>query len=119
MSTKKLRLAFTGGGTGGHILPILSLLQTIDTSRQYRQQIDKVFWFGEKESMEANFFDQHQDTFEYIQPQFISIIAGKYRRETIRRSRLKNIRDIFLFPIGIIQSIIAIVYHKIDVVFCK
>lgn len=112
-------LAITGWGSGGHILPLISLLQTIDTSSHYRQEIDNIYRFWEKAGMEYKFFTQYVMTFTHIHLQFISILAGKYRRETIWRSRLKNIRDLFMFPIGIIQSLYWILRHHIDIVFCK
>lgn len=69
--------------------------------------------------MEAKFFDQYQHTWDNIHPHFITILAGKWRRETILISRLKNLRDMFLFPLGIIQSLWYIWTRGIDVVFCK
>ena len=119
MSIKKLNLAITGGWSWGHILPLVSLLQMIDDTRQYRQVIDNVFWFGEKKGMEHKFFEKYQSTFESIHPQFISIFAGKYRRETIWISRWKNLRDMFIFPVGILQSLYYILSRRIDIVFCK
>lgn len=109
----------TWWGSGGHILPLISILQTLDTTWQYRQVVDRVYRFGEKSGMEYMFFEKYRHSFNVIHPQFISILAGKYRRETIRRSRLRNIRDLFLFPLGIIQSIRHILTKKIDVIFCK
>jgi hypothetical protein len=91
----------------------------MNTNSQYRQLIDKVYRFGEKASMEEKFFYQYQDTFDQLDVQFVTIMAGKYRRETIWKSRLNNIRDIFLFPVGIVQSLYWLIYHRIDAVFCK
>lgn len=119
MSKKTLNIALTWWGSGGHILPLISLLQMIDETEQYRQVMDKVFRFGEKKGMEYTFFEKYKDTFTNIHPQFISILAGKYRRETIWISRWRNLRDVFLFPLGIIQSIRHILTKKIDVIFCK
>lgn len=116
---KNYTLAITGWGSGGHILPLISLLQTIDTTSNYRQVIDNIYRFWEKASMEHKFFTQYKTTFEHIHPQFIAIVAGKYRRETIRISRWRNLRDIFLFPFGILQSLYWIMKHHIDIVFCK
>lgn len=115
----QLTIAFTWWGTGWHILPILSLMQTLDQHRQYRQVVDKVYWFWEKKGMEYIFFNSHKDWFAHISPTFVAILAGKYRRETIRQSRLRNFRDVFLFPLGIIQSIRHILTKHIDIVFCK
>jgi len=94
-------------------------MQYIDDTDHCRKTVDSVYWFGEKTGMEYNFYTSTQALFQNIHPQFISIISGKYRRETIRLSRLKNIRDIFLFPLGILQSIFWLRYYDIDVVFCK
>lgn len=113
------RIALTWWGSGGHILPLISLLQTINDTRQYKQLIDNVYRFGEKASMEQKFFDQYQHTFDQLEVKFVSIMAGKYRRETIWQSRLNNIRDLLLFPIGVVQSLYWLIYHRIDAVFCK
>ena len=91
----------------------------IDDTGHYRQVIDKMYRFGEKKGMEYTFFTNYKNSFKHISPQFISIFAGKYRRETIRQSRLKNARDMFLFPLGILQSIRYILMKDIDIVFCK
>ena len=119
MSDRKKKIAFTGGGSGWHILPIISLMQYIDDTDHCRKLVDSVYRFGEKTGMEYNFYVSTQALFQHIHPKFISIVSGKYRRETIRISRLKNIRDIFLFPFGILQSIFWLRYYDIDVVFCK
>ena len=91
----------------------------IDESSQYRQVVDNIYRFGEKKGMEYKFFQQYSWSFQYIHPQFISILSGKYRRETIWISRWRNLRDLFLFPLGIIQSLYWILIDRIDIVFCK
>lgn len=114
-----LTIAVTWWGSGGHILPLISLLQTIESSWQYRQLIDNIYRFGEKKGMEYRFFEQYKDSFQHIHPQFIAILAGKYRRETIWISRWRNLRDAFIFPLGIVQSIWYILSKNIDIIFCK
>ena len=94
-------------------------MQYIDDTDHCRKAVDSVYRFGEKTGMEYSFYVSTQTLFQHIHPQFISIISGKYRRETILLSRLKNIRDLFLFPLGILQSIFWLRYYDIDVVFCK
>ncbi len=47
------------------------------------------------------------------------MFSGKYRRETYLKSRVKNIRDLFLFGLGILQSLYYLLLYKIDVIFCK
>lgn len=119
MQKRLKNLAVTWWWSWWHILPIISLLQMIDESSHYRQQIDKIYRFGEKNGMEYKFFNQYKWLFQHIYLKFISILAGKYRRETIWISRWRNFRDVFLFPLGILQSIFWIIYYHIDIVFCK
>jgi UDP-N-acetylglucosamine--N-acetylmuramyl-(pentapeptide) pyrophosphoryl-undecaprenol N-acetylglucosamine transferase len=119
MSYKKRNIAFTWGGSGGHILPILSLMEYIDTHDECHQFVKSVYRFGEKKGMEYDFFQSSKNTFAHIHPKFVPILAGKYRRETIWISRWRNFRDIFLFPLGIIQSMYRLFVYHIDIVFCK
>lgn len=119
MVQKTYNLILTGWGSGGHILPLIALLQTLDQTRSYRQHVNYVYWLWEKNGLEYKFFLQYKDTFHHIKLQFLSISAGKFRRETIWRSRLKNIRDICIFPYGVIQSLRYIFTKNIDIVFCK
>lgn len=91
----------------------------MDSAQRYRQKIDSIYWYGERTGMEYEFYTRYKDTFDSLTPQFVTIWAGKYRRETIWRSRLKNMRDIFIFPIGILQSLYYLMRYRIDVVFCK
>ncbi|MDR0651504.1 MAG: hypothetical protein LBG59_09215 [Candidatus Peribacteria bacterium] len=42
-----------GGGTGGHVMPIRSLLRTLFKTPHYATQVEKVFWFGSLHSLEA------------------------------------------------------------------
>jgi UDP-N-acetylglucosamine:LPS N-acetylglucosamine transferase len=50
---KKLIIAMAGGGTGGHVMPIRSLLRTLFKTPHYATQVEKVFWFGSLHSLEA------------------------------------------------------------------
>lgn len=100
-------------------MPILSLIQYIDTHDECRQFVKSVYRFGEKKGMEYDFFQSSKNTFAHIHPKFVPILAGKYRRETIWISRWRNFRDIFLFPLGIIQSMYRLFVYHIDIVFCK
>ena len=101
----------------GHVFPIKSLIEWIQKKPHYVDSIQNIYRFGSKNSLES----QVCSSFTEEQPQieFIPIISGKLRRETIRKSRLKNIRDIFLFIAWFFQSIVLLLRYRIDVVFCK
>lgn len=118
-SSNKRNIAFTWGWSGWHILPIVSLLRYIDTQEDCRSLVNSVYWFGEKKSMEYDFYESLDKKLVHIRPQFVPILAGKYRRETIWISRWRNLRDLFLFPCGILQSLFFLLRYRIDVVFCK
>lgn len=103
--------------TGWHVFPIKSLIEYISSKPQYSSKIKNIYRFWEKTSLE-------QDMFHKIKPstfvfKFISILSWKFRRETIWRSRLKNVRDIFIFIAGIFQALFRLIYLRIDVIFCK
>lgn len=117
----KIHIAMTGGGTGGHVFPIKSLIEYIDQKPEYQSKISHLFWFGSKHSLEENICHgliQHKQS-HHLPLTFVSLLSGKYRRETFLKSRIKNIRDIFLFGVGIVQALFFLILYKIDVIFCK
>lgn len=108
-----------GWGTWGHVFPIKSLIEFLSNHPEYTQKIEKLYWFGAKNSLESkNCHELEEHGYEKIL-RFISIYSWKYRRETYRKSKLKNIPDFFLFLFGIIQSVVYLIRYRIDVVFCK
>ncbi len=103
--------------TGWHVFPIKSLIEYISSKSEYSSKIKNLYRLWEKKSLE-------EQTFHKIKPatfgfKFITILSWKYRRETIWKSRLKNVRDIFIFIAGIFQSLFRLIYFRIDVIFCK
>ena len=111
---KKKTIVMAWGGTWGHVFPIKSLIETIISDPKYSDQVKEIIRFWSKNSLEqetaARFWDKVR---------FISILSWKWRRETPLKSRLKNIRDLFLFAAGFVQSIFHLRKSKADVVFCK
>ncbi len=102
------------GWTGWHVFPIKSLIETILSEKKYSDQIKQIIRFWSKNSLE-----QETATEFWDKVKFISILSWKRRRETPLKSRLKNIRDLFLFTVGFFQSIFYLRKSKADVVFCK
>ena len=111
---KKKTIVMAWGGTWWHVFPIKSLIETIISDSKYSDQVKDIIRFWSKNSLEqetaAKFWDKVK---------FISILSWKWRRETPLKSRLKNIRDLFLFAAGFIQSTFYLRKSKADVVFCK
>lgn len=117
--TKKIRIAMAGGGTWGHVMPIRSLLNFFKNNSEYQSQVEKIYWFWTKKSLEQQTCQNLQDEGLSDTLTFISIYSGKYRRESYRKSKLKNISDVFVFLFGCFQSIFRLLYYRINVVFCK
>lgn len=116
---KKHRIAMAGGGTGGHVFPIKSLIEYLAQKPDFSKQMEALYWFGSKDSLEQTVFKRIQQERSGPQFSFVHILSGKYRRETYLRSHLKNIRDFFLFVAGIFQSLRYLHKYHIDTIFCK
>jgi len=110
-------------GTGWHIFPIKSLLEYLPHHKKFASNIKNIYRFWNKKALEHKVFEwiknSHNSEKSWYKINFVSIYSGKYRRETFLKSKIKNIRDLFFFAIGIIQSIFWLLYYKIDVIFCK
>lgn len=117
--TKHVRIAMAGWWTWGHVFPIRSLLEFLKNTTEYNDQVQKIYRFGAKNSLEQQVcWDlKAADTENKIH--FVPIYSWKYRRESYRKSKLKNISDFFLFIFGCFQSFFMLLYYRIDVVFCK
>ena len=111
---KKKTIVMAWGGTWWHVFPIKSLIETIISEKEYSDKIKEMIRFWSKNSLE-----QETAAKFWNKVRFISILSWKWRRETPLKSRLKNIRDLFLFTAGFIQSTYYLRKSKADVVFCK
>ncbi len=105
------KIAFAGGSTGGHVMPLVSLIQWLQDSA--KDQKIEYFRFGENHSLEktqANMLSQVQ---------FISISSGKLRRKPSFKEFIQNILDIFKFIWGIFQSLYFLSRFHIQLIFSK
>ncbi len=108
-----------GWGTWGHVFPIRSLLEFLNNHKEYDEHIEKLYRLGARKSLEEQVCHELQERDSEKKLAFIPIYSWKYRRESYRKSKLKNIPDFFLFVIWFFQSLFQLLYHHIDVVFCK
>lgn len=114
-----MKIVLTGGGTGGHITPILALAQEL---KALNPEVE-IIYIGEKESKFSELTDRHPAIDETY-----SISAGKLRRyhgeSWLRRlidikTNLLNVRDFFRFLRGLIQAKQLLKSIKPDLVFQK
>lgn len=71
--TKKLRIAMAGGGTGGHVFPIRSLLEFLKIHPSYEEHVEKLYRFGSKKSLEAKVCGDLQEGAYEKKLQFIPV----------------------------------------------
>ncbi|MCA9373789.1 undecaprenyldiphospho-muramoylpentapeptide beta-N-acetylglucosaminyltransferase [Candidatus Peregrinibacteria bacterium] len=102
---KLTHLALTGGGTGGHIVPNIALIQ--EFKDKYGDEIE-LLYIGERHGMEEQMV---QDA----GVKFVGVMTGKVRRYF----SWQNFLDIFKIPVGVFQAIGALRKFKPQVVFAK
>jgi UDP-N-acetylglucosamine--N-acetylmuramyl-(pentapeptide) pyrophosphoryl-undecaprenol N-acetylglucosamine transferase len=102
-----MKILFTGGGTGGHIFPLVAITREI--RRIYPKKDLEFYYLGPKEELSLIYLS-HED--------FIikTIMSGKIRRYF----SWENFIDIFFkIPIGVLQSFFILLKIKPDLVFSK
>lgn len=139
------KIAFAGGSTGGHVVPISTLIKemisrSLDSAplRSGWQGL-QVFWFGERGSLEERECGKLNDNDKVAKGdpsirllwgfqgsvgmtdlvQFIPIVSGKLRRKPNFKELLQNIADLFKFIYGIVISLFFLIKYRIDSIFSK
>ena len=100
--TTPVRIALTGGGTGGHVSPILAVLEEL----LRRDASYDAIWIGSKRGIE-------RDASLRQGIPFYSVAVGKLRRYL----SLHTIPDATRVPIGVAQSIPILRRFRPDVIF--
>jgi len=96
------KIAFTGGGTAGHIIPNIALMDSLD-NKQY-----SFIYVGQSDSMEEQIIKQKGVT-------FYPISAGKLRRYF----SWKNVSDVFRVIKGFFQAKKILREQSPDLLFSK
>jgi len=103
-----MRLLFTGGGTGGHIFPIIAVCRELRKLLS-GNEID-FFYLGPADEPELGRILLSQEGFIIKK-----VFSGKIRRYF----SFKNLKDIFKIPVGIFQSLFWLLKIKPDLIFSK
>ncbi|AJA90542.1 UDP-diphospho-muramoylpentapeptide beta-N-acetylglucosaminyltransferase [Borreliella chilensis] len=102
MSNKKI-IFFTGGGTGGHIFPGISIIQKL---KEFDNEIE-FFWIGKKNSIEEKLIKEQHHI------KFIPVPCGKLRRYF----SFQNFTDFFKVILGIIKSFYILKKYKPKIIY--
>jgi len=106
-----MKILFTGGGTGGHIFPIIAIcreLRNISSGKELR-----FFYIGPRDEISSIFLVREGIKLK-------NILAGKIRRYFGIKSLFLNIVDVlFKIPIGLIQAFFYIFFLSPDFIFSK
>jgi UDP-N-acetylglucosamine--N-acetylmuramyl-(pentapeptide) pyrophosphoryl-undecaprenol N-acetylglucosamine transferase len=99
--SQRIRLAIAGGGTGGHVLPALAV---VDELRR-RNDLDDIVWIGSGDGVERTAAGSAGIP-------FVPIPTGKLRRYL----SLRNVTDAARVPFGVFQARRALRRFQPDVV---
>jgi len=102
-----MRILFTGGGTGGHIMPVVAVAQKVRLLLSAKNIVPDFLFISSKSSFNAAIAD-------------LGIPVKIIRAYKLRRYRsIRNITEIINFPIGVLQALWHLFWFMPDVVFAK
>jgi len=106
-----MKIVFTGGGTGGHIFPIIAIFREI--KRLYPDEKIKFLYLGPKDDFGTTLLSQ-----EGIKVK--TVLAGKIRRYFTPGAVFSNIIDVLIkIPLGIFQAFVILFFWAPDLIFSK
>lgn len=105
-----MKVLFTGGGTGGHVLPIIAIAREL---RKQEEQHLEFLYMGPKDDFAEILLTQEGIKVYHA-------LAGKVRRYGGFKTLFPNLVDTFLItPLGIFQALFRMFLLSPDLVFSK
>lgn len=114
--SKKVTVAFAGGGTGGHIYPGLAVADSLrESAKKFNVSIE-VYWIGSSKGMDKTIVEKNVDANGVSSADvFYGIPAGKLRRYF----SFSNFIDIFKIFAGFFASLFILVKTRPVLLFSK
>lgn len=103
-----MKICYTGGGTGGHIIPAIAVAQELRSELACRDIACDEFWIGTRK-------EQEQELVRDAGIRMYGIPSGKLRRYL----SLRNLTDVFRIVGGIVCSYRILRKERPDVLFSK
>ncbi len=108
---QKYKVAFTGGGTGGHIFPLVSIIREL--KEIVPEESLEIYYIGPKDKHSKEQMEKEAGKVRYI-------YTGKLRRYSGIKTKIQNFVDIFFrVPLGFVQSFFYLYIFSPDLVFGK
>jgi UDP-N-acetylglucosamine--N-acetylmuramyl-(pentapeptide) pyrophosphoryl-undecaprenol N-acetylglucosamine transferase len=102
-SNTPIRILVAGGGTGGHVLPAIAVIEELRT----RNLPHELLWVGGNKGVERQLAQSHEVP-------FVAIPTGKLRRYL----SFQNVVDALKVPVGILAGGWQVRKFRPDVIFC-
>lgn len=106
-NSETFRIVFTGGGSGGHIYPLIAIAEALQKKLDEAKSSAEFFYLGPNDAYSVLLSNRGIA----VQP----IVSGKIRRYF----SLQNILDIPKFFIGFVQALFKLYFIMPDVIFSK
>jgi UDP-N-acetylglucosamine--N-acetylmuramyl-(pentapeptide) pyrophosphoryl-undecaprenol N-acetylglucosamine transferase len=103
---KQRRIAFTGGGTGGHVYPGLAVAEAL--KNRLPEAAERLLWIGSSTGME-------REIVRRAGMPFYGVPAGKLRRYF----SLRNLFDLFSIAAGLLMSLLLLKRLRVELLFSK
>jgi UDP-N-acetylglucosamine--N-acetylmuramyl-(pentapeptide) pyrophosphoryl-undecaprenol N-acetylglucosamine transferase len=108
-----MKVVFTGGGTGGHIFPIIAIIREL--KRNYPPSLKdlRIFYLGPKDGFGKNLLQKEGVIVK-------TVLSGKLRRYFTIADAFRNFIDLFFrIPIGFLQAFWHLYIIAPEIIFSK
>ncbi|MBU1045708.1 undecaprenyldiphospho-muramoylpentapeptide beta-N-acetylglucosaminyltransferase [Patescibacteria group bacterium] len=108
-----MKILFAGGGTGGHLFPIIAIIRELKKNPALENKKIKIYFVGPDGKVSRELLKKEEVEMK-------TILAGKMRRSLTPKTIFQNIIDLIIkIPVGFIQSLIYVQIISPDIIFSK